>query len=345
MTHRTLTHSLTASAAIAAALALSSTPALAQDAAPAMDAAPVIDAAPAADPVPATQPTTVTAPPPQIVLPPELATPVTEQVAAPAPVAATTTTTKRPAPRATTTNRTTPTTAQREAPARAAEAPAVSPIAANVASPSAEPLVVPPAPVAAEPAAPVAEAPEAAPADDGSNALALAAILAGLVGIGTAGTLAVRRRYRASATAYEPAYEPVSARPAAVPQPAIVAAPQPVARPVEQRELARADTADQGWVVAQDDIAMPATSRAAPGDLPDGPVPTGEARQRLLDRMVAAAPDAANPFTSNAARRKRARIILAAREHRQREDATRPFDFRSYRQLNEDEALPEPALA
>lgn len=33
-------------------------------------------------------------------------------------------------------------------------------------------------------------------------------------------------------------------------------------------------------------------------------------REALLDRMVAAAPDAANPFTSRKARRRRARLIL-----------------------------------
>jgi hypothetical protein len=45
-----------------------------------------------------------------------------------------------------------------------------------------------------------------------------------------------------------------------------------------------------------------------------GAVPHGEARLALLDRMVAAAPDEANPFTSVKARRKRARIILQSRE-------------------------------
>ena len=42
-------------------------------------------------------------------------------------------------------------------------------------------------------------------------------------------------------------------------------------------------------------------------------------------------PDEANPFTSAKARRRRARIILQSREQDQRQQATAPFDWRTYR--------------
>lgn len=69
--------------------------------------------------------------------------------------------------------------------------------------------------------------------------------------------------------------------------------------------------------------------------MPEGPVPTGEAREELLREMVAASPDEANPFTSHKSRRHRARIILQAREHQLRNDATEPFNFRTYARSSE----------
>lgn len=71
---------------------------------------------------------------------------------------------------------------------------------------------------------------------------------------------------------------------------------------------------------------------------PSGPIPTGAERQALIERMVAAAPDASNPFHSRKTRRKRARILLAAAEHRQRTAATEPFDFRKYEPFSQQEA-------
>ncbi|MCB2076442.1 MAG: hypothetical protein KDE55_01960 [Novosphingobium sp.] len=65
--------------------------------------------------------------------------------------------------------------------------------------------------------------------------------------------------------------------------------------------------------------------------VPEGPVPTGEKRMVLIDRMVAARPDKANPFTSPRARRRRARMMLAAREQQLHDDAIRPFDWRTYK--------------
>ncbi|MCW1402059.1 hypothetical protein OKA06_06870 [Novosphingobium sp. MW5] len=72
--------------------------------------------------------------------------------------------------------------------------------------------------------------------------------------------------------------------------------------------------------------------------MPSGPIPTGGERQALIERMVAAAPDASNPFRSRKTRRKRARILLAAAEHRQRTAATEPFDFRKYESFSQQEA-------
>lgn len=51
-------------------------------------------------------------------------------------------------------------------------------------------------------------------------------------------------------------------------------------------------------------------------------------RTAVLDRMVDAAPDEANPFTSRKARRKRARLLLQQREAEAQRSA--PFDWRSY---------------
>ncbi len=73
--------------------------------------------------------------------------------------------------------------------------------------------------------------------------------------------------------------------------------------------------------------AQPAGSRFR---MPAGPVPTGAAREALIARMAEAEPDEANPFTSLKARRRRARMILNAREIALRDKATAPFDWRRY---------------
>nr|WP_143840456.1 hypothetical protein [Novosphingobium panipatense] len=76
--------------------------------------------------------------------------------------------------------------------------------------------------------------------------------------------------------------------------------------------------------------------------LSQGPVPLAEDRQALLDAMVAAAPNAANPFTSHKARMRRARLILQHREHMQMQG--KPFDWRTYRptmQTTSTEPVPE----
>lgn len=65
--------------------------------------------------------------------------------------------------------------------------------------------------------------------------------------------------------------------------------------------------------------------------MPSGPVPNGIERDELLKRMVAAPPDAANPFVSRKRRVQRARILLAERERELRDRSTEPFDWRTYR--------------
>lgn len=85
-------------------------------------------------------------------------------------------------------------------------------------------------------------------------------------------------------------------------------------------------------------------ARAGPSSeaLSQGPVPLAEDRQALLDAMVAAAPNAANPFTSRKARMRRARLILQHREHMQMQG--KPFDWRTYRptmQTTSTEPVPE----
>ena len=123
---------------------------------------------------------------------------------------------------------------------------------------------------------------------------------------GLLATAEVRRR--SDGTAYEPAatVAPIEPAPAAVREPAMILEPP-----------------------------TPVVPTRAPAVALNGPVPTGEAREALLRRMVEAAPDAENPFTSGKARRRRARLILQAREQRQREIDRKPFDFRTYQPSNQ----------
>jgi hypothetical protein len=87
--------------------------------------------------------------------------------------------------------------------------------------------------------------------------------------------------------------------------------------------LAAAPASDRGW--------------REPFRIPSGPLPTGAERAALIDRMAAARPDHDNPFVSLKRRRKRARMLLAAHELRQRQAATEPFDFRSYHSFTQTE--------
>ena len=266
--------------AIAAVLALSTTPALAQEAVPAASA-PVAAEPPA--------PSIVASPAPElrsertVVSEPVIQTvPVVVPTLEPA-VAAT------PVARASSAART---TAPRSAARTAASAPA-----AAVAAPLAEAI----APVTVAPVAEVAPiipqseltaTPVSEPASD--NTLLFGGLLAAL-GLGGAFALTGRRkRDVAEPVVFE---RPVVAAP---PQPASIAAVAPL-KPM----FAFAPAPE---------IERKVERVAAPAPILTGAVPHGEERQTLLDRMVAAAPDKANPFTSAKGRRKRARIMLQSRE-------------------------------
>ena len=314
------TRSLCATAAIAATLALGSTPAFAQETAPAISA----PAAPA--PVAAA---------PTVVLPP-----VTVQPTAPQPVAeAAPEPAARPAPRA---------QASRPAP-KAAPKPAAAAASAPVA---AAPIIsAAPAPVAATPVettpqtpldtapAPVAEASPAAQTDNGLNGeeIGFLALLAAL-GLGGAAfaVTGLRRRRRLNDAETVEAVE-YAADPVPVVAPTVGLKPPVTMQSTTVR--ARPTFGQQPVYALSENPGMPETlvrdlPPAAPAEsvsIPDGPVPTGDDRQDLLDEMVAAEPDEANPFTSAKARRKRARLILQARESEQPSDNTgEPFDWRTY---------------
>ncbi len=82
-----------------------------------------------------------------------------------------------------------------------------------------------------------------------------------------------------------------------------------------------------------DPMALPTNPPARLGPsseaLAAGPVPIGDDRRELLEAMVDAPPNEANPFTSRKARMRRARLILQHREHLQTQG--KPFDWRTYR--------------
>ena len=174
---------------------------------------------------------------------------------------------------------------------------------------TAAPSALTPAPQLAQPA------PASQPADN-SAVLGLGALAAlGIVGLGIFATR--RRRTILTEDGISAIIEPIDATPAfvtpAVATPAIVSQP---AYATYDRDEPAVDSA-----------------RTMPGhsvSMPDGPVPTGEARQRLIDRMVDAAPDAANPFTSVKGRRHRARLILQAREAEQQRAGQDGFDWRNH---------------
>ncbi len=288
--------------AIAASLALCSTPLFAQEVSPAAPAAASANPAPI------------------VVLPTQ--SPVAEPVAAatvdvPDATAAVGAPT-RAVPKA------------RAAPAaRPAAAPRVARQAATSTAPvaaAAKPLIAAPAPVTVTPAlstltrtpaqaapAPALQ-PEAAQPADNSAVLGLGALAA--LGIAGLGLFATRRRRTIVASA-PVILEPIDAAPAfampAFATPAFV--PQPAYATYDLTEPA----ADNARPIPGHNVSMP-----------DGPVPTGDARQQLIDRMVAAAPDAANPFTSVKGRRHRARLILQAREHEQQLAGSDGFDWRKH---------------
>ena len=77
--------------------------------------------------------------------------------------------------------------------------------------------------------------------------------------------------------------------------------------------------------------AMPVVSWSDGAPAPvGGQLDDGDADEVLLERMVLAAPDAANPFHTRKARRRRARKLLSERRSALRVAIGTPFDWRSY---------------
>lgn len=352
MTHAPL-RSFCATTAICAVLALGSTPAWAQDAsAPVSDAPAITLPAPA----PAAQPTIVlpdAAPAPAA----PAAAPVVQQVPAAAPAA---TVADEPAPARSTTRAATKPVAAKPAAAHPTMAatrtaapettpvtPPVTPIAAPdpraadaippvAAPPLAQPAVTPPPAVAA-----------ASPAEsDTTSRLTTAAWIAGILaalGFGTAGVLALRSRRRDEEEDYDEAYyeEAQAAEPARFYADGPMIAPAPAANEPTgglEPELPMPAYTTVEEKVAEEKVAEPAKA-IQPTPHPSVAQQIGteelvpdnrEERDALLERMVAAEPDAENPFTSRKGRMRRARLILQAREHEQKQAEAQPFDWRTY---------------
>lgn len=168
------------------------------------------------------------------------------------------------------------------APTRASAAPEVVPaVAAPIAAAPADQTLP-----AAAPIAPVSVTPATVPTrNDPDNSLALAG-LAGIIALGGAGLLWTRRRDRSLIGERRVIVEPIAAAPPPVAVTPPLAEPLPPAAPA----------------------VAPA---AAAGTLAAGPLPnTPERRRDLIEAMVAAPPDEANPFRTRKARRHRARLIL-----------------------------------
>lgn len=323
MGHETI-RSIGAVTAIAAVLALGSTSANAQDAASTIALPPTVEAPPGAPEAP---PAAAVVRQPTIVLPTmnetagQSATPA-ERIAPLQPRAA-----SRPAAQ------------PRERSAVSGSAAVPAPVAQAAAPEPVAPIPAPP--LAAEPAAADARpaVAENSPAGDPGTGFGVEASLAALLGaVGFIGAaLLMRSRRRRKSDRADAAYEalpPASSsamRPVKV-EPAEVSDPTPVSyafydtkAPLEPGDGQR---------------------RMAPPVIVEGEVPTGDAREELLRRMVEAEPDASNPFTSRKARRRRARLILQSREQGEAapHDGKEPFDWRSYRSSAQNAPLHTPRV-
>lgn len=315
---KTNTRSPLAMTAIAAVLAISATPTLAQEvpasAPAAVEAAPPIVLQPAAPAAATPAPTVVSQPMIQTVP----AAPVAVAEAEPSASAA-----AAPAARTTTARRATAT--------RTATTTAAAPVAASAAAPSApvaaEPVLAPvPDPVAAtDPAvAPVATVKPVNPMP--SDALIFGGLLAAL-GLGGAYALSRRRRRpQDEAVEFErPVVTPIVpvAPSATAPAPfkPLVTAPR---TPAIAQQIAGERLTSP---IASAPVAERRIERFA---MPTGPVPQGDERDALIEQMVDAPADKANPFTTRKARRRRAKIMLASRESELKQQARQPFDWRQH---------------
>lgn len=317
MRHETI-RSIGAATAIAAALALGSTSTNAQEAAPTIVLPPTVEAPPSA---PAVPPAASVVQQPTIVLPTvnetagQSATPA-EHIDSPQPRAASR-----------------PTAQPRERSAVSAPATVPAPVAEAAASEPLAPIPTPPlaaAPAAADMPPTVAENTRTDDPGTGFTAEAALAALLGAAGfIGAA--LLIRSRRRRESDRTDNAYEAVPyASPSAM-------------RPVTGAPVKAPDPTPVSYAFY--DTKAPLEL----GDKPvivEGEVPTGDAREELLRRMIEAEPDASNPFTSRKARRRRARLILQSREHGQAapHDRKEPFDWRSYRSSTQNAPLHTPRV-
>lgn len=295
-----------AGAAIAAVLALAATPAWAQETAPVAD--------PAAPGVVQ----------PSIVLPDVTAAPVAPLVVAPVPgPVAAAPVVERAAPR-------NAAPVARSAPAGAAVAPfgrAETAPLAPVDTLTETPVEARGAAIEPVAATPLEEAALAAPADDApGDILPLAGLLAAL-GLGGIALFAARRRRRQpdevapAIVAREPA-PLLPSRPASTTR---MPAPNFVAPALSLQRIAQPSaeqTVRPAWQEPRRVAVAPAFAQSSHLN-----------RQALLERMVAAEPDANNPFTSGKARRRRARLMLQSMDNRRWDDSlgaelTPGFDWR-----------------
>jgi hypothetical protein len=279
-----------ATLALAATLALGSTPLLAQEvAAPPVTTAPPttiivpdIAPAPAAAPAPAPVPTVAI---PEAA-PPEAVAPAEPAAAAPRPAATTrsATTTKAPAAR----------------PAPVAAAPEPAPVAEAADTAVTEvPTFVPPV---AEDAAPL---PELAPTPEDTrtvdNTMAVVLGILATLALVLIGFFALRRKGPKRYAAAEPRIErPLPVR----------AEPLPEATLAQSGPRVGYTGATFGAAPARPVTGLSHTGASVP--LPREVPQTYEERDALIQRMVEAKPDRANPFRSRRARMKRARLILAS---------------------------------
>ena len=276
-----------AATAIAAVLALTATPLVAQEAATAPTDGPII-----------ATPNTVAAPDPA----PVLVIPDVSTIEEPAaePVAAPVTRTAAPEPQA------------RSAPAARTSTPAAAtsePVAET--APAGEPLAATSAEAELPPIVPMDEPTNIQPTPEQATDITavLGLILVALLGLVLAVfAFAYLRRRRAAIVHADPRARveterrDLSARPVAT-----VAEPFPLAEPVPEMAAPTRTLRNNG-------AAVPLPAR-----LPE----SYEERSALLQRMIEAKPDRANPFTDRKARMRRARLILQSLGRRF--DGARPW--------------------
>jgi hypothetical protein len=276
-----------ASTAIAALLALTATPSIAQDTATMPLDGPIIGT-----------PTTVTTPAPVLVIP-DVST--VEEPAA-EPVAAPVTRTAAPEPQA------------RSAPAARTSAPVTNtaprePVAE--AAPAAEPITTTEAEAELPPVAPIDEPTNIQPTPEQATDITavLGLVLITLVGLVLAVFMfAALRRRRARIT------QSAAARPIAAPVITPSRAVASVAEPAPMAEPTPAMFREPSRTLQSNGAAVPLPAR-----LPE----SYEERSALLQRMINAKPDRANPFTDRKARMRRARLILQSLGRRF--DGTKPW--------------------